>query len=57
MNDDILGKHRRAEKRENPHAFDNWLTQNCRYAIPPEKLRKLSESKKETINRAIDDDD
>lgn len=57
VENDILAKHRKAENRENPNAFNDWLSKNCHHAVPYEKLRKLSEEKKKILKTIIDEDD
>lgn len=50
---DRLEKHRKAEKRENPNAFSQWLSTNCHNAVPHEQLRDLEEDKKKIIERIV----
>jgi hypothetical protein len=57
MSNDIFEKHRKAEKRENPHAFDKWLSSNCHHAIPHEKLQKMPTDKLKIVERIVKSDD
>ncbi|HOX53844.1 MAG TPA: hypothetical protein PLC32_00095 [Candidatus Omnitrophota bacterium] len=53
MSGDRLEKHRKAEKRENPNAFYDWLKTNCRKAVPHEELKSLPEEKKKIIEAIV----
>jgi hypothetical protein len=55
MRKDRLEKHRKAEKRENPDAFFQWINSNCRCAVSHEKLRSLTEGKHEKIKEIVEE--
>jgi len=54
MDNDILERHRKAEKRERPDVFDKWLTSNCHHTVPHDKLRNLTKDKARIIERLIE---
>lgn len=54
MSEDRLEKHRKAEQRDRPNAFDKWLSENCHEAVPHEKLRSVTASKKKKIEQLLE---
>jgi len=54
MSEDKLEKHRKAEQRERPNAFDKWLLGNCHEAVPHEKLRNVTVGKERKIERLLE---
>jgi len=54
MGEDKLGKHRKAEQRERPNAFDKWLSGNCHKAVSHEKLRNATVGKEKKIERILE---
>ncbi len=55
MSNDILARHRKAENRDKPNAFEEKLIANCHHVVPHEKLRQLSEDNKKIIEELVKD--